>query len=315
MFAYAVRKLIGVCPLVISTTLIVFLLLKLLPGDPVIAMLGEQGMNEELYQKYRRELGLDKPLYVQYGRWLTRVIRGDLGRSIITNQHVSVMIGRRIGATFQLTLTGFLIAISIALPIGILASVKRNSIFDLFATQTAVLGTAVPTFWLGIMLILLFALQFKWFPPSGYLSPLKDLNDSLRYIFLPAITLGLHLGTILMRQTRSAMLDVLKKDYIRTAKAKGLSTAKIVCKHALKNALIPIITVAALQIQRLMAGAVIIENVFAIPGIGRLMMDAIYTHDFPVMQGCILVIVILILFINLSVDIVYAYINPRISYQ
>ncbi|NLY76326.1 MAG: ABC transporter permease [Firmicutes bacterium] len=302
-------------PLLLATTIIIFLLLKLVPGDPVLAMLGTQGVEEQIYRQYREELGLDKPLHIQYFKWLGRVVQGDLGRSIITRQKVGLMIRQRLAATSQLVFSGFLLGILIALPIGIIAAVKRNTIFDLIVTQMAVIGTALPTFWLGMMLILLFALKLQWLPPSGYVSFSSDFISCLKYMLLPSVTLGLHLGTVLMRQTRSAMLDVLGKDYIRTAKAKGLSEMTIICKHALKNALVPIITVSALQIQRLIAGAVIIENVFAIPGIGRMMMDAIHMHDFPVMQGCVLVVAMLVLFINLTADILYAYVNPRISYQ
>jgi peptide/nickel transport system permease protein len=289
-----------------------FSLIPLLPGDPAQAMLGPDA-SEEMVKELRTELGLDKPVPVQYLAWASNVVQGDLGTSFRNGQPVGEAILQRLPATFQLTLAALIISLLVALPLGIVSATRRGSKTDLVATVIAVLGACVPNFWLGSMLILVFSLWLHWLPASGYVSIFTDPARSLMLTIMPALTLSAMTAAVTMRQVRSSMIEVLGEDYVTTARAKGLSEPAVVRVHALRNALIPVITVVGLQASRLFGGAVIVESIFAIPGLGRLVLDSIFARDFPMVQGVLLTLALIVLVINLACDILYSVVDPRIK--
>lgn len=316
MNRYIARRVIMMVPVLIFVSMIAFTITMLLPGDPARAMLGEERANDQVaYQALRQDLGLDRPVPVQYLDWVGRALHGDLGISIRNKQPVAQGIVQRLGPTSELALVAMLLAIFIALPAGILSAVRPNSRLDIVATLSAMSGVAIPHFWLGIMLMLVFAVWLHWLPPSGFISPFEDLGANVRMILLPALTLSTGLAAVVMRQVRSALVEVMQGEYIVTARAKGLQPRIVVSRHALKNALIPVVTIIGLQIGRLFGGAVVVEQVFSIPGIGRLAIDSIFFRDFPMVQAVMLVLSIAVLTANLITDILYAYIDPRIRYQ
>jgi len=303
-------------PVLLLVSMIAFGILFLLPGDPALALLGENlAKDEAKYQALRKELGLDRPLPIQYLDWVTRAFKGDLGTSIRTGQPVRDAVLQRIAPTFQLTLMAAFLAIIVALPIGIFSALRPNSATDVAATGFALAGVAIPNFWLGIMLMFLLAVKLRWLPPSGYISPLEDLGQSLKLMLMPALTLATGLAATITRQVRSVLIEVLQQDYIRTARGKGARERTVVLVHALKNALIPVVTLIGMQIGRLFGGTVTIELIFAIPGMGRLAADSIFFRDFPVLQGIVLVVALVVLFCNLLADILYAYLDPRIRFS
>jgi ABC-type dipeptide/oligopeptide/nickel transport system permease component len=306
MATYVQRRLAQAGLVVFGLTLVVFFLARLAPGDPVDLMLPPDALPEER-QSMRERLGLDQPLLVQYGVFLQRAAQGDFGRSLYYKKPVIQIIGEHLPRTLMLASAALAIALAVALPIGVLAAVKRDSIFDYLGTLLALLGQSLPGYWLGLMLILLFAVQLRWLPTSGY--------DTPAHLILPAVTLGVGLMAIIMRLTRSGMLDVLNEDYIRSARAKGLATPTVVVRHALKNTLIPLVTVVGLQLGGLLAGAVIIETVFAWSGVGLVLVTAIGARDYPLIQAGVLFVSIIFVFTNLLVDLLYATLDPRISYQ
>ncbi|HEU5190857.1 MAG TPA: nickel ABC transporter permease [Methylomirabilota bacterium] len=297
------RRLLATLPLLLAVSVVVFSFIHMLPGDPAVLFLGEEATPDNL-ARFRAKLGFDRPLVVQYGDWLGHAVRGDLGRSIRTNQPVVSAIVERLPVTLRLIGMAMLISLCIALPLGIVSAVKRNSGVDLASTFFALFGFSTPNFWLGLILIYVFALVLRWLPPSGF--------DGTRSLILPAITLGTALAALVTRQLRSGMLEVLRQDYVRTAQAKGLADRVVIGKHALKNALISVVTVIGLQIGALLGNTIITESLFALPGVGRLMIDSVFSRDFFVVQGVILFLAVGYVVANLAVDILYSYLDPRI---
>jgi peptide/nickel transport system permease protein len=312
---------------------VVFVISRLTPGDPARIILGERATPEAL-ARLRDALGLNEPLPVQFGRYLARAVQGDLGRSIQSNERVIVDLATRFPATMELTLGAMFIASTVGVLTGVLAAVRRNSWFDGASMFIALFGFSMPIFWLGIMLILLFAWLLGWFPISGRLDLTVDLarvtnfyvldailtgnmpalGNALRHLALPAVTLSTVPLAIIARMTRSSMLEVLRQDYVRTARAKGLAERRVVLGHALRNAAIPVITVIGLNVGSLLSGAILTETIFAWPGVGRLVVDAIFARDYPVVQGAVLVIAVVFVVVNLLVDLSYAVLDPRIRY-
>jgi len=297
------RRLLATVPLLLAVSVVVFSFVHALPGDPAVLFLGEEATTENL-ARFRARLGFDRPLIVQYGDWLGRALQGDLGRSIRTNQPVTQAIVERLPMTLRLIGFSMVISLAIAVPLGIVSAVKRNSGVDLASTFFALFGFSTPNFWLGLILIYVFALLLRWLPASGF--------DGVRSLILPAITLGTALAALVTRQLRSGMLEVLRQDYVRTAQAKGLADRMVIGKHALKNALISVVTVIGLQIGALLGNTIITESLFALPGVGRLMIDSVFSRDFFVVQGVILFLAVGYVVANLVVDILYSYLDPRI---
>jgi len=297
------RRLLATVPLLLAVSVVVFSFVHALPGDPAVLFLGEEATTENL-ARFRAKLGFDRPLIVQYGDWLGRALQGDLGRSIRTNQPVVQAIVERLPVTLRLLAFSMVISLAIAVPLGIVSAVKRNSGVDLASTFFALCGFSTPNFWLGLILIYVFALLLRWLPASGF--------DGMRSLILPSITLGTALAALVTRQLRSGMLEVLRQDYVRTAQAKGLADRMVIGKHALKNALISVVTVIGLQIGALLGNTIITESLFALPGVGRLMIDSVFSRDFFVVQGVILFLAVGYVVANLVVDILYSYLDPRI---
>jgi peptide/nickel transport system permease protein len=314
MFAYIVRRLINMVIVLLLVSFLAFSSILLL-GDPVTALIGKgEALDAEQMEHRRKELGLDKPIPVQYITWLGKVLKGDLGKSTHTKRFVIDELKLRIPVTLELGTAAFLIGILIAIPTGIISATRRGSKLDFAGTVFAISGAAIPQFWLGIMLILLFGVVLKWLPTFGFESVLEEPIEGLRHLILPSISLGLGMAAVNMRQTRSAMLEVLAQDYIRTARAKGQKERLVILVHAFKNALLPVITLMGLLIGRIIGGSVIIETMFSIPGIGGLLIYSIFSYDFPVTQACILLLAVGVCIANLVVDIAYGYFDPRIRY-
>jgi peptide/nickel transport system permease protein/oligopeptide transport system permease protein len=304
---YLARRVLAVVPVLFGVTLAVFSMLFLVPGDPVKMMLAEFVTNPDQVERMRAELHLDEPIVVQYGRFVGGALRGDLGTSIRSRRPVTTEIGENVASTMQLALASMAVAVAIGVPLGLLAALWRNSWLDVGAMVVALLGVSMPSFWLGLLLILVFSLHLAWFPATG--------GGDLAHLVLPALTLGTIASAIIARLTRSSMLEVLGQDYVRTAQAKGLAWWGVVVRHALKNALIPVITIFGLQFGNLLAGAVIVETVFSRPGLGRLIVGGILSKDFPLVQGTVLVVATSYVLINVLVDVAYAVVDPRIRYS
>lgn len=311
MLRHIIARLLLMIPVLFFISLMVFTIMHLIPGDPTYVMLGEE-VSEEAAENLRKELGLDKSLPVQYFNWIRKALRGDLGRSINNNIKILPAILTRLPVTIYLAASAIIFSILIALPVGIIAGVKPKSAMDVVSTMLAMGGIAMPSFWLGILLIFFFSLKLELLPISGYVSPREDLWDSLLHMILPAITLGASLAATNTRFIRSSMLEVMHKEYITTAKAKGLRDFNVIRVHALKNALIPVVTMIGLQLGLLFGGALVVETIFAIPGLGRLIVDAIFARDFPMVQGVVLFMAVFVLFANFIVDILYSFLDPRI---
>lgn len=308
------KRLVASLPIVLGASVLVFGIIHLIPGDPVATMLGLEA-DQETINAMREELGLERPLPMQYFAWLGNVLQGDLGRSIQSQQDVLPLVLKKIPATIELTIAALIVSLLIAIPSGIVSALYRNTWIDYAGTLFALFGVSVPSFWLGISLILLVSLRWGLLPPGGYVPFTEAPLANLRYVLLPAISLGMGLAGIVARMTRASMLEVLNKDYIRVSRAKGLSSRIVVLKHALKNALIPIITVVGLQFGTLLGGAVVIETVFAWPGVGKLAVDAILGRDFLVVQGVTFLVAIALIIINLLVDLAYVAVDPRVTYE
>jgi len=311
--AYVLRRLLLMLPVAFLVTVGVFMLIHLSPGDPALIILGEDRSPQAIAQIHQ-ELGLDKPLYVQYGIWLGHIVHGDWGRSITTHQPVAVAITERLPATIELGLTALLWSLLVAIPLGTIAAVRRGSVADSVATSITVAGVSIPNFFIGIVLIFVLSVTLRLFPFGGYVPFLTDPLESLRHVALPAIALGTAGAAINMRFTRSSMIEVLNHDYIRTARAKGASWRRVVFVHALKNALIPVVTIVGLQIGGIIEGAVVTETVFTWPGVGRLAVESIFNRDYTVVQGIVLLAAFSYMVANLLVDLAYAWLDPRISY-
>ncbi len=306
MIGYVARRLLQIVPVLIGITLVAFLVFYFTPGDPVALMLGEIG-TPEVEAQLRASLGLDQPAYVQYLRFLGGLVQGDLGTSYLSRLPVTTTLWPALWATFQLTTSALLVAIIIGVPVGVLAAIKRARFLDYFSMSFAVAGVSAPVFWTGMLFIYLFSLKLRWFPAGG--------SESVSSIVLPMFTLGIFCAGFLARMTRSCMLEVLGQDYIRTARAKGLSETIVLAKHAFRNAAIPIVTVVGLQFGSLMGGSILTETVFAWPGIGRVVIQAIFQRDAPTVQGGIVIIGTMFSLINLAVDLLYAKLDPSIRYS
>lgn len=312
MFAYLTRRALTLLPILLLMSVIVFALIRMVPGDPIDVMYGGEGMDAVRRAALSRELGLDQPVVVQYGRWLWRAVQGDLGNSYRAGMPVLQLIGQRLPATLLLSFAALFLSLLIALPLGLLAAVKRNSGADMAAMVFAILGISLPNFWSGILLVLVFAIWLGWLPSIGYVSPFEDFFKSLRHLVLPAVTLGWSLSGTTTRLARSSLLEELGKDYVRTARGKGLAERAVLLTHALRNALIPTVTMVGLQLGFLIGGTVVVETVFAWPGVGLLVVDSIFARDYPVVQGIVLVIAVIVVLVNLLVDVIYTVLDPRI---
>jgi peptide/nickel transport system permease protein len=306
MYRYILRRLLLLIPVMIGVSFVVFTIMFFTPGDPAKILLGERAPEAEV-QALRTQMGLDDPFFVQYGRFVFNAVQGDLGRSLTTRRPAALELFARFPATLQLAAAGVLVAVLIGIPIGILSATKQYSVFDGVAMILALIGVSMPNFWQGIMMVLLFSIVLRWLPSSGY--------GSFPHLIMPALTIGTSSAATITRMTRSSMLEVVRQDYIRTARAKGLSERVVINRHALKNALIPIVTVIGLQFGYLLGGAVLTETIFSWPGVGRLMVDAIRQRDYPVVQGGVLLLAVTFSVVNLFVDVLYAYIDPRIKAQ
>ena len=335
MFGFLLRRAALVIPTFLGITLLVFSLIHMIPGDAVEAMSGERGMTEQRYQALRHEFGLDKPLYAQYFTYLGNILHGDLGRSIVTHEPVAHEFLTLFPATLELSVCAILFAVLLGLPAGMLAALKRNTVLDYSVMGVSLTGYSMPIFWWALLLILLFSVTLGWTPVSGRMDIVFDLPpvtgfmliDSLlsgeegafksaaSHLVLPTIALGTIPLAVIARMTRSAMLEVLREDYVRTARAKGLSRWRVVGVHALRNALIPVITVIGLQVGTLLAGAILTETIFSWPGIGKWLVEAIHRRDYPVVQGGILLSATIIIVVNLIVDLLYGVVNPRIRHS
>ena len=334
MRAFIAKRLLTLVPTLLGISILVFAMVHLVPGDPAQVMLGERASPASL-EALRHQLGLDQPLHVQFGRYLGGLLRGDLGRSIKTHERISVELMDRFPATLELTLASMALAIAIGIAAGVLSATRRGSLVDYLSMTTSLIGVSVPIFWLGLMLILVLALNLGLFPVSGRLSAhlfstritglylvdslvtgdLDAFGDALWHLALPALTLGTVPAAVIARMTRSSLLEVLKEDYVRTARAKGLSEWIVVLRHALRNAFIPVLTVISLEFGYLLGGAVITETIFAWPGIGRWLLLAVYARDFRAIQGGVLLIASTFVLINLIADVLYAWLDPRIKYE
>jgi peptide/nickel transport system permease protein len=311
MLMFILRRLLSAIPTLILVSLFVFTLQKLLPGDPVLAMAGEErdpAVMEYLREKYR----LNDPIPVQYVNWLGNVLTGDFGISLKTDQPVTTLLASKLPVTLELAVLALLIALLIGIPTGIVSAVRKGTAVDYGANIVALSGISIPHFWLGILLIMVFAVKLQWLPASGFVTIGEDLGQNLKTLVLPAFVLGAGLSGILMRHTRSAMLEVLRTDYVRTARAKGLFPHTVILKHALRNALMPIVTLTTLLFGELLGGAVLTEQVFSVPGFGKMIVDAVFNRDYAVVQGVVLCVAIGFLLLNLLADVLYRMINPRL---
>jgi peptide/nickel transport system permease protein len=313
MQEYLLRRLLLLIPTVIGVTLIVFLMMRVIPGDPVANMMGE-AYSEADAQRLRRELGLDQPVFLQYCKWLGLLVQGDWGRSMFTNRPVLAEVLYRLPVSLELIVFSTFISLLIALPAGVIAAVRPNTWKDYSAMMVAMAGVSLPEFFLAVLLFLLFGLVLGWLPVSGYIPLTQNLGDNVRHMILPTIALGLPRAALLTRLIRASLLEILRMEYVTTARAKGLGEHLVVLKHALRNALIPTVTVAGLQIGFLIGGAIVVETVFAVPGIGSFGIDAIIKRDYPQVQAFVLVGALIFVVANLTVDLLYLVIDPRIQY-
>lgn len=315
MTQYILRRLIQSLFIIWGAATLVFFMLRLIPGDPVVQMLGVE-YTPEAAEALRHKLGLDQPLYVQYVRWFGNVLRGDLGGSIASGETVAEAIASGLPKTLSLAALSFLIAVIIAVPAGIIAGLRRNSALDYAGSIIAFVGVSMPSFWFGIILILIFAVQLRWLPAIGYSELTEDgFVEWIKRLILPSIAIGTGYAAILMRFVRAGLLEVLASDYVRTARAKGARERTVIVRHALRNSLIPVVTVAGIQLALLLSGAVVTETVFSIRGIGRILVGAINDRDYPIVQGVILLIAVIFVLANLIVDILYTFLDPRIRYS
>ena len=313
MFDYLLRRLASLAPTLVLVSMLIFGLQQLLPGDPAKILAGED-QDPTVVAYLRTKLHLDEPLPVRYGYWIGGVLRGDLGESVRTQQPVLQLIAQKLPVTVELALLAMTIALLIGIPAGIVSAVGRGGFWDYLANVFALWGLSTPNFWLGILFIMLFSVQLGWLPASGYVSPFEDLGANLKAMIMPAFVLGNAIAAVLMRHTRSAMLQVLSADYVRTARAKGLNERTVVIKHALRNALTPIITLGALELGTLLSGAVLTEQVFTIPGFGKLIVDSVFNRDYLVVQGVVLVTATAYMTLNLLADLAYFLVNPRLRH-
>lgn len=311
MVEFLIRRIASIIPTLVVVSMLIFGLQQLLPGDPAKILAGEE-QDPTVVAYLRTKLHLDEPLPVRYGYWIGGVLQGDLGDSVRTQQPVLSLVLQKLPVTVELALLAMTIALLIGIPAGIVAAVGRGTVWDTVANVLALWGISTPNFWLGILMIMLFSVQLGWLPSSGYVSPFEDLGANLAAMIMPAFVLGNAIAAVLMRHTRSAMLQVMSADYVRTARAKGLNERVVVLKHALRNALTPIITLGALELGTLLSGAVLTEQVFTIPGFGKLIVDSVFNRDYAVVQGVVLVTATTYIVLNLLADLAYFAANPRL---
>jgi peptide/nickel transport system permease protein len=314
MGRYIVQRVLAAFPVLLIVTLISFCIMQLVPGDPAVVMAGPQATAKEIEQ-VRVQLGLDKPFLTQLGTWLYGLLQGDLGRSILLGRGVSQAIAERLPITLTLAFLSFMLTIAIGIPAGIIAALRQNTWIDQTVMTIALIGVSLPNFWLGLMLIIFFSVVLDLLPAGGYVSLAQGFWPWFKSLLLPSLSLGLLQMGLLARITRSTMLEVLRQDYIRTARAKGLPMFKVVAKHAFKNALIPIVTIIGIIFSLLLTGSVVIETVYSLPGLGRLLATSIFSRDYPVIQGGLLLTAAMFVGINLLVDVLYAFLDPRVRYD
>lgn len=310
MSSHLGKRLAQVLPTLVLVSILVFCLQQLMPGDPALVLAGEE-RDPQVLAQIRSELWLDRPIAIQYFHWIGGVVQGDLGFSWRIRQPVIQLVATKLPVTLQLGVMAFIIALVIGVPMGIVSAVKRNTKWDYVANAIGLAGLSTPNFWLGIMLILLVSVKLGWLPPSGYVPFFEDWRQSLATTIMPAFVLGNAIAAVLMRHTRSAMLTAMDQDYVRTARAKGLPERVVILRHALRNALVPVVTLGALELGTLLSGAVLTEQVFSIPGFGKLIVDAVFNRDYPVVQGVVLVTATVYVMLNLLADVLYVVINPR----
>lgn len=311
---FVLKRLLITIPVLIGMSLLVFSLIHLVPGDPARVMLGLTATPENVATLHQ-QLGLDDPIWRQYLTWLGNVLHGDLGTDYRSHEPLTQMLLARLPVTLELTVLATIFSVLIAVPLGVLGAVRRRGVADVTGTTVSLLGISLPDFGLGVLLVLLVSLKLDWLPPSGYRPLSEGVIDNLRYMILPALTLSISMASVLLRTTRAAMLEVLGQDYVKFARAKGISENLVIAKHALRNASIPIVTVLGLQFGFLLGGAVIVESIFSLPGIGRMTLNAVNTRSYPIVQGGILIIGVLFMLVNLLTDLLYAVLNPRIRYE
>lgn len=315
MTRYIIRRLIHSIFIIWGVATLVFFGLRAIPGDPVVQFLGAE-YTPEAAEALNQKLGLDEPVYVQYFKWLSSTVQGDLGDSIATGETVGDAIRTGFPKTISIAVVAFTLALIIAIPTGVIAALRRNSWVDYFVSVIAFIGVSMPSFWFGIILIILFAVRLNWLPAVGYASIAEEgLWAWLKHLLLPALAVGAGFSAILMRFVRAGLLEVLGSDFIRTARAKGLAERNVIVRHALRNALIPVVTIAGIQLALLLSGTVIIEIVFSIRGLGRILVGAILDKDYPIVQGVILLVSVIFVLANLIVDIIYTFLDPRIRYE
>jgi peptide/nickel transport system permease protein len=313
MGRYVAQRLVSVMPVLFGISVAVFLMVRLIPGDVVQLLLGTEASVQQI-ETLRRVLGLDRPLPIQFADWFGQIVRGDFGTSLRTGRPVLPDIFARLGVTLQLTVASMLVALLVAVPLGVASAANRGRAVDAVSRVLALIGLSVPGFWLATIMILFFSVQLRWLPPIGFISPLDNPALGLQTLLLPSIALGTALAAFVTRMIRSSLLEVLNQDYIRTARAKGLHERSVLYGHALKNAFIPVLTVIGIQVGHLLGGAVIIEEIFSFPGMGRFLLNGIYQRDYPVVQGTVLFVALVFSLINVLVDVLYAWFDPRIRY-
>lgn len=314
MGRYVSRRLLLLVVQVILVATVVFLLIRLVPGDPARAILGETA-SEEQVARVRSQLGIDQPLPVQYGAWLGRLARGDLGTSVISGRPVMLDVQQRIGNTIELIVLSTIISLMVGIPLGIAAALRANRAADYLLSSVAMLGLSLPSFVVGTLMLLIFGLTLRWLPPAQFVPWNVDLGQHLRVIVLPVVALAASSTAVVLRMTRSSMLEVVRQDYIRTARAKGLSGRLVILRHALRNSLNPVVSIVGLELAALLGGTVIVESIFNWPGLSSLLIAGVRSRDYPVVQGVVLLIAVLTVVINLLVDLVYGWLDPRISYS
>ena len=312
-YGYIIQRLLLALVVILGVTFVVFMIVQIVPGDPARVILGPYA-NDDAVANLRERLGLNKPFLEQYVTWLANAVRGNFGTSLLTSQPVAPQLVQRLGPSLELAFVSLLVGMAVSFPIGIISAVKPGSVIDIIGSIFSQIGVSVPSFWMGILLVLLFSLTLGWLPPSGYTPINEDFGDWLAHIILPAVTAGLVSASIQTRFVRSAMMDVLNMDYVRTARAKGLSERNVVYNHALRNAMINIVTIIGLQITALISGIVIVEVVFGWPGLGRLALNAVLDRDYPLLQGTVFTVAVIVTLVNLGVDLLYFFLDPRIEY-
>ena len=314
MLAYIIRRVAYLIPVLLVLTLVVFTFVEMLPGNIINSLVGTEGNNDpEVRKILEKEYGLDQPVYVRYAKWLYRAVQLDFGKSLVTRRPVTVELLQGIPATIYLALVGITLSILIAVPLGTVAAIRRNTAVDYTAQVTSLVGISIPEFWFAILCVLFFSLYLGWLPSSGFVSPFVDFWGSLKFLILPAAAIGFRQAAYTTRLTRSSMLDEMNKEYVDTARSLGLSERKVIFKYTLRNAMIPTITISGLQLANLLGGTVVLETIFAWPGIGRAIYEAIIQRDYPLIQAGVLVLGVIVVVMNLLVDLTYRFLNPRVK--